>query len=390
MKICFYTDSVFIYGGVQRVLATIAKSLSQQHDITILTLEAPESKDLSMYELKESSIKFSFLKYSGLKVWEWLPCKTYSFLYKKILPKKNITTRLYGYSSFPKSRREKLINFINNEEFDIVIGVHAFVSFHLSSIRNNIKSKTIGWMHNSYDAFFNTPNLYLWKQKERFSYEMKRLDKIIVLTKNDKNLYENNLGLKPDVIYNPLTLIPKGKASPKNKRFLAVGRLSYLHKGFDILIKAFSIFSKKDKEWKLDIVGEGPDEAFLRQLINDNHMQERIIIHPFLNDIQKYYSSASIYILSSRWEGLPLVLFEAMSHHLPVIASKIPVTSEILSKETGSTFFESENFNDLAETMDKMIKSDQLEEMGEKAFSYTQKFDVSYICKKWEKLLSDL
>jgi len=390
MKICFYTDSVFSYGGVQRVLATIAKSLSIKHDITILTYDAPKTKDLSMYNLQDSHIQYIFLKNSGFKIWEWLPCKTYSFIYKKWLPKKPYTINLYGYSSFPTSKRKRLINIINQENFDIVIGVHAFVSLHLSSIKHKIGSKTIAWMHNSYDAFFNTPNVYLWGQKERFIYEMKRLDKIVVLTKNDKKLYEQELGIKPEVIYNPLTLVPKGQGSPMNKKFLAVGRLSYLHKGFDILIKAFNIFSKENKEWTLDIVGEGPDETLLRQLIKKYNLEKRITIHPFSDNIQKYYASASIYILSSRWEGLPLVLFEAMSHYLPVIASKIPVTSEILSNSGGNVFFESENFKDLAMIMTKMVNSEQLTEMGEKAFSYTQKFTISSINKEWEQLLSNL
>jgi len=168
MKICFYTDSIFSYGGIQRVLAIIAKSLATKHDITILTLDPVKSKDLSMYELKDSSVQFSFLKYSGLKIWEWLPCKTYSFLYKKLLPQNNVTSRLYGYSSFPSSKRNKLISFINREKFDVVIGVQVFVSLQLSSIKNKITAKTIAWMHNSYDAFFNTPDLYLWGQKKDF------------------------------------------------------------------------------------------------------------------------------------------------------------------------------------------------------------------------------
>ncbi|MFA7116558.1 MAG: glycosyltransferase family 4 protein [Bacteroidales bacterium] len=390
MKICFYADTIFSYGGVQRVLSNIAIALSKKYDITILTLEDIKAKDLSMYGLKNSSLRFYFLKYKGLKIWEWFPCKTYGFLYKKILPKNALTSKLYGYSSFPLSRRKKLIKFINEENFDVVIGVHAFLSLHLASIRNQIKSKTIGWMHTSYDAFFNTPNFYLWGQKERFSYEMKRLDKIVVLTKNDKDLLDENLGIKSEVIYNPLTLIPIGKGSPENKKFLAVGRLIYLTKGFDILIKAFNVFSKQNKEWTLDIVGEGPDETFLKQLIKDYNLGKRIIIHPFSNNVQKYYASASIYILSSRWEGFGLVLLEAMAHNLPIIASKIPVTCEILNKSGANVFFESENFNDLAKKMIKMVNSDNLKEMGEKAYSYSQKFDISYIIKKWEKLLSNL
>lgn len=80
MKICFYCDSIFTFGGVQRVLAVLAKELSKKHEISILTLDDPSLKDTTMYGLSDANIKYTFLKYPESPMYEFIPSKIYSFL----------------------------------------------------------------------------------------------------------------------------------------------------------------------------------------------------------------------------------------------------------------------------------------------------------------------
>jgi glycosyltransferase involved in cell wall biosynthesis len=147
----------------------------------------------------------------------------------------------------------------------------------------------------------------------------------VVLCQHDAKAYH----IPTKVIYNPLTLIPGEPSKGTSKKFLAVGRFSPLHKGFDLLIQAFALFAKKNSEWTLDIVGEGDEEQSYRSLIAQNHLEDRIAIHPFTNDIQNYYSDAQVYVLSSRWEGFGLVLVEAMAHGLPIVSSDLPTSPKI-------------------------------------------------------------
>lgn len=269
IKICFYCDSIFSVGGVQRILAVIAGAISAKHEVTILTLDKPEQEDLNMYELGQRNIRFRHISLPPIGKWEYLPCKTYSYLYKKrIIPQIPITSQWYGYSSFPHTQRKVLIGELNNENYDIIVGVHAFLSLQLASIRHRLKARrVVGWMHTSFNAFFNTPGFYLYEQKNQFRHEMTKLDGIIVLTNYDRGLYERELNLFPIAIYNPLSLTPEGEGSPAYKRFLSVGRMSHLTKGFDILIEAFAIFARDNKEWTLEIVGEGPEKpALLKQI----------------------------------------------------------------------------------------------------------------------------
>ncbi len=297
---------------------------------------------------------------------------------------------MYEYTSFPNSHRKRLINEINESNYDFVVGVHVFLAFQIAGIKRSIKAHTIGWLHTSFDGFFSGAQAYIKGQQKRFSYQMPLLDKVVVLSKNDKEKFLNVLGVDTETIYNPLTLVQAGKGDLSFKKFLAVGRLVPLMKGFDILIKAFSIFAESNSDWTLDIVGEGPAETTLKSLISENNLQERIVIHPFTDDIGQYYSKASIFVLSSRWEGFGVVLLEAMLYHLPIIASRIPITEELIENKGFSVLFENENITDLAEKMLFMANNANLEEMGEVAYKYTENFSLEVIIEKWYKLFREI
>ena len=382
MKILFYADTVFGFGGVQRVLAVIAKSLSEQHDVTILSTDTAEN--LSMYDYRQSDVRFEYITYNGKKNLEYLGCKTLSFLYKKLLPKNNVTSRIYSYSFFRPSYKKSLVVKINNGGYDVVIGVHAFLSLHLASVRNQLNvRKVIGWMHNCYDALFEKQNPYLPELKSFFSCGMKRLDNIVVLSKSDQCLFKENLGLDSVVIYNPLTLEPRGRASSEHKKFLAIGRFSPKHKGFDLLIRAFAIFAKSNADWTLEIVGEGEEELMLKQMIVENQLEQRVKVCPFTKDIQSHYARASVYVLSSRWEGQPLVLVEAMAHGLPIVSSDLPVAKEILEGKGCASLFKCGDVDDMARTLASMASSSLWNDMSANALDTAKLFNVDSIKTLW-------
>ena len=151
-----------------------------------------------------------------------------------------------------------------------------------------------------------------------------------------------------------------------------------------MLIEAFRIFAKSNKEWTLDIVGEGVEEQLYRQLIKDYHLEDRITIHPFTHNIQAYYSQAQIYVLSSRWEGFGLVLVEAMAHGLPVISSDLPTSKEIMGDF--GLYFQNGNIEELAERLHDATIIDW-EQKSSEAFSIARRFGLSQIAGQWQKIL---
>lgn len=387
-RVCFIVDSIFSIGGVQRVTAVIAKELAKGYDVTILTFDKAEMKDTTMYGLNEANITYRFLTYPPIRDFKKKLCKVYSGIYLKLQLQSKWSSNLYARSSFPAELRNALLSELKQEEFDIIVGVHAPLAARLATLRNDLpKAKLIGWLHNSYEALFGENSHYYIgaKRKRHYVYQFRYLDEVILLCQHDADCYyQYDQKFHPTVIYNPLTIKPGEISNGSSRRFLAVGRFSRKHKGFDLLIKAFKLFAQKNSEWVLDIVGEGPEEKMYQELIREYRLEDRIIIHPFTNQVQDYYTNAQIYVLSSRWEGFGLVLVEAMSHGLPIISSDLPVSQEILGDF--GIYFENGNIEDLAQQLEDATHIDW-QAKSQEALKIAQRFDIGHIIEQWKQLL---
>lgn len=386
-KICFVVDSIFTIGGVQRVTAVIAKELAKEYDVTIMTFDLADKKDTNLYGLNEADITYRFVSYPKVGNLKNKLCKVYSGIYLKLQLQSKWSSNLYAKSSFPSELRNTLADELKHGDYDVIIGVHAPLTARLATLRKQLpNARMIGWLHNSYEALFGEDSHYYIgpKRRRHYIYQFRQLDKVVVLCQDDANRFQqNDKAFMPTVIYNPLTLKPGHPSTGNNKRFLTIGRFTPLHKGIDLLIEAFHLFSQKNSEWNLDIVGEGSEEKKYRSLIAKYHLGDRITIHPFTNQIQNYYSKAQIYVLSSRWEGMPLVLVEAMSHGLPIVTSDLPICKEILGDF--GLFFDNGNIEALAQRLEDATHIDW-QAKSEEALKIAQRFDVHQIVEQWKQL----
>ena len=386
-KICFLVDSIFTIGGVQRVTAVIAKELAKDYDVTVVTFDKTELMDTSLYGLKEADISYRFFAYPQVSSTQKKICRMCSGIYLKLQPQARWCSDLYAKSSFPSEQRNALATELKKGEYDIIVGVHAPLAARLATLRKQLpNTKLIGWLHNSYEALFGEKSRYIGTERKRhYVHQFKKLDNVVVLCLDDaKRFQQYDQKFKPVVIYNPMTLKPGQKATGTSKRFLTVGRFTPLHKGIDLLIEAFHMFAEMETEWTLDIVGEGPEETKYKRLIHDYNLEDRIHIHPFTNQIQEYYSKAQVYVLSSRWEGMPLVLVEAMSHGLPIISSDLPVSQEIMGDF--GLYFKNGNIKELAQRLEEATQLDW-QAKSEEALQIAQRFDVKQIIGQWKTML---
>ena len=381
-RICFLTDSIFSFGGVQRVTAVIAKELAKDYDVTIVTKDKPEQKDTTFYELDKANIHYRFFSFPEVSRWKYYFCKAYSYLYRRYLPQTRLTSNLYACSSFPHEQRKALYRELKEGNYDVIIGVHAPLAIRLASCRRHLRgTRLIGWIHNSYEALFGEGSLYIGPELcKHYEFQLAKLDHTIVLCRDDAQKYH----IPTKVIYNPLTLVPGPPSEGTSKKFLAVGRFSRLHKGFDLLIEAFRIFAQDNKEWTLDIVGEGVEEPLYRKYIKEYQFQERIHIHPFTNNIQQYYHEAQAYVLSSRWEGFGLVLVEAMAHGLPIISSNLPTSKEILGDF--GLYFVNGDVNGMARQMHAATQLDW-NSTSRKAIEIAHRFNLETISRQWQQII---
>lgn len=167
--------------------------------------------------------------------------------------------------------------------------------------------------------------------------------------------------------------------------FLNIGRLTKA-KDQETLVKAFSILCEKGLSTKLIVVGKGDEEHTLQQLISKLALSDKCILAGVHNDVCQFYSSADCFVLSSLWEGFPMVLIEAMSMELPV------VTTECGREAIGDEKYvcPSHDAKLLAEKMISVYNlsvEDRLE-VGRANRNKALKFDLNKVCDQWEELYS--
>lgn len=161
------------------------------------------------------------------------------------------------------------------------------------------------------------------------------LERLVVLTENDKKEWEKAGCRNVIAIPNPCAL--DGQKTPikrRKKTILAVGRL-HEQKGFDMLLQAWALIEKNYSQWSLRIVGEGTKRAELEAQIKTLGLQ-RAILAGRSQDVVNEYAEASLFVLSSRYEGFSLVIAEAMWCGTPCISFDCPHgPSELLADERG-------------------------------------------------------
>lgn len=119
-------------------------------------------------------------------------------------------------------------------------------------------------------------------------------------------------------------------------------------------------------------------------MIQKYHLEDRVFIHPFTNNIQDYYSKAQVYVLSSRWEGFGLVLVEAMAHGLPVISSDLPTSIEIMGDF--ALYFKNGDIKELAQRLEAATELNW-EEKSEEALRIANRFSTNQIVEKWKQVI---
>lgn len=385
-KIAFLIPNIFSLGGEQRLTSVIANIFIEYgYSVDIICTEPNIKIDYKIYSLnkKIKIINAEHKKYflDPLKI---LRYSNRNFGLFKNNPK--ILENIYCIKNFKKV----LTNKINSNNYNYVIAVGGYYSMVLASIKNNIKSKTIGWQLNSFDAYFRNPHKYYWNQDELFKSLIPKLDSYVLLTKYDQDKILKYFNCKTEVIYNPVSFKSKEVSKTENKQFIAIGRYTEA-KGFDLLIKSFKIFAEKNKDWKLIIVGEGKDKKLLENLISEYNLNKRIKLHGRTNNIKKYFLNSKALLLSSRWEGMPMVVTEAMELGVPVISYDIPVSKEIIQDHENGLLVSSFDIKEFADKMLEFVDDKNLRTKLSKNIKKSSKIiSQEVIGKEWKKLLQKL
>ncbi|SQB97502.1 glycosyltransferase [Helicobacter fennelliae] len=180
-----------------------------------------------------------------------------------------------------------------------------------------------------------------WYKRMFFFAKVRFYDVLVVLSTMEIELYKR-VCTHVVVIPNFLPQIPDVLTDYSQKRILSVGRIE-TQKGFDRLIELYATIAKQYPQWELAIVGDGHFKQQYIQRVQEFGMQDFIKFYPFTNDVQKEYLNASIYVMTSRFEGLPMVLLESMSYGLPSIAYDVATGPRDIIQNNVSGFLIKDN-----------------------------------------------
>ena len=245
---------------------------------------------------------------------------------------------------------------------------------------------TITWEH-----FNTTVNWHLGHRLSR-KIAARYSDCIVTLTQPDAKVYlERFHARRACCIYNPVTIDVSQVAVPDGHYVLALGRYSY-QKGFDLLLRAWSAVEVK-QDWKLLLVGSGDRQRELVRLCDSLALNDSVEMLPTTNDVVGLYRRCGIFALSSRFEGLPLVLIEAGAMGLPMVAFDCPTgPSDIVADGQSGYLVKNGDTAAFAERMQLLIRDEgKRRQMGAKAAEITRsRFDMHSIMEQWESLLKSL
>ncbi|WP_043617720.1 glycosyltransferase family 4 protein [Nonomuraea candida] len=228
--------------------------------------------------------------------------------------------------------------------------------------------------------------------REQIARHYGRFDAVAVLTETSRREYRKLLSGTPVVrIPNAVHMDERKHSEQSNPIVIAVGRL-VPQKGFDMLIPAFAAIADEHPEWKLRIFGTGPSKERLQKRIDESGMGGRIRLMGRSNRIHEELAKASVYVLSSRIEGLPMAMIEAMGHALPIVAFDCPTgPADVLTPGKDGLLVPARNVPALSEALSRVMGDRELRvRLGATAAETAHGYTPQVVMPLWESLFTAL
>lgn len=376
MYIFYCTHSLCNPGGMERVLLNKVRYLKQHTDWKITIVTTDQKQRPVFYSLPEEvrmiDLDINYTDDNNLGVW------------KKII----------GYLRKKNLHKQRLSVLLEKEKPDVLVSLYPSESSFYPSLKDG--SKKVLELH--FCKFFRLQygrkgvlglidKLRTW-QDERI---VRKFDKFIVLSKEDKGYWGELSNIQ--VISNAALFVAKKYADVSKKRVIAVGRLDY-QKGFDRLIEAWRIVQqhKEYQDWQLDIFGQGEWKEMLQGRVAQYGLQDTLHINEPTKNIGEEYANSSMLVMSSNYEGFPMVMIEAMACGLPAVSFDFQCgPKDIIQHEKNGLLVNNGDIQRLAEAMMKVMSDEALRKrMSKEAKKITETYSEEKVMKQWIDLFENL
>tara|TARA_R110000744_G_scaffold376553_1_gene490862 strand:+ start:5119 stop:6198 length:1080 start_codon:yes stop_codon:yes gene_type:complete len=354
MKIDLIISSL-VGGGAERVVSLLANKFADNgHEVRLFTFDQVDDAYLLDPRIKRIKFEKRFLifNYTSVKCLFFL-----LWFYRKKNNRPNIISShmtLIGYATIPIAK---------------LYGIKVITTEHI----NHLNGKEF------------VGNRILW----RLFYPI--ANAVTVLTKYDldffKKINKNTFVVHNPSTYNPISL---SESSKRDKIILTAGNLDrFDQKGFDNLMEIAKEILPKFPDWKLKIVGGGEiGMKMIKGKIQEYNLTEQVILTGFRTDVDKIMQKSEIYLLPSRYEGLPMVLIEAMSQNMVCVSYDcISGPSEIIKHNYNGILVKDQDQTDMVMHLNRvMADKDLRRRLRGNINGSLSKFSLDEVAEEWEKL----
>lgn len=357
-KICFFSGDITRSGGTERVSVQLANELAKEKEYEICFLSLVEQADKPFYEITNDIKRYSLGTH-------WInPGPGY-------LP-------LIG----------KLKRFLKAQEIDIIIDIDIVLDVLSIPAAKRLKTKVISWEH--FNCEFEQSVLYR-KWISRLS--AKKADYIVTLTEQDKQSYGKLLKRTSDIetVYNPFSQVELNENIRRENWIVTVGRLTY-QKGTDYLAEVAKEVLKQNKDWKWIVLGDGEERKKLETITKENDLEKQLFLKGRVENVEWYLNRAKLFVLTSRYEGLPLCLIEAMQMNVPCVSFDVKTgPSDIIENNVNGILISSFEIEKMIKEINALLKNKcRLQNMSKNTRDNFERFEMENIIKKWKNIFERL
>lgn len=358
-KIALVKWSIDRTDGGLKVATSLANELSTMYEVHLLSMISTEN---NFFSLKQS------VRYQNLSS-------------KKISMSKNFLEAV-----------KLLRNYLKEENIDIVFGIGMSMNTVGVASTIGLKTKFVSCDHTNSIVDIDTKV----KKIQRY-IGAKFADKLVTLTQEDRENYIKKYGVPEEricYIYNwkevSLSDISYNKNSTK---IVTVGRFDY-QKGFDYLVQVAKKVFVKRSDWTWEIYGSGSQDEVdkIRNLINEYDLQDKLVIKGLEKNQDLIYGDKGIYVMTSRYEGLPLVLLEAQQYNLPIVSFRCPTgPNEIVEDGVNGYLVDCYDTDKMSARIFELMEDSNLRSsFSVHAKDNIDKFDKEKILKQWIELIETI
>jgi len=305
---------------------------------------------------------------------------------------KNPIAKTLGYLRRRRKHREALTELLMRERPDIVVSLFPSESSFIPDIQDGSLKMLELHFNKLFRLQYNRKGLLGLADRIRTKQDEKlvrKFDNFIVLTRQDAEMWGNlpNLSVMP----NAAVTMPHIEHKLGNHRVIAVGRLDY-QKGFDRLLDAWALIpAELRKFWHLDIFGQGEWEEKLKQQIVTLGIDESAAVNKPTDKIFDEYAASDFLVMTSHYEGFPMVMIEAMACGVPTVCFDFLCgPRDIIANGINGIVVPEGDLQALATAMQQLMeRPEQLQHLSDQAKRISEEYSQEVIMKRWDLFMND-